>query len=134
VDEPVGHLGGQKVLQKCWQEAKYTSSSNTLYVVQLIGGWPSSSYRGFYGRYQAFGPPVVYNPQEGFTGRRKVPEPSPGLTDLGDFGSILNSEQMELANSEMMYDYYDQHLAMTAGMPGESEATDGDVEVGAQTR
>ncbi|XP_075320409.1 uncharacterized protein LOC142379160 [Odontesthes bonariensis] len=97
VDEPVGHLGGQKVLQKCWQEAKYTSSSNTLYVVQLIGGWPSPSYRGFYGRYQAFGPPVVYNPQEGFTGRSKVPEPSPGLTDLGDFGSVFNDYLFEVA-------------------------------------
>uniref|UniRef100_A0AAQ5X6S5 EGF-like domain-containing protein n=1 Tax=Amphiprion ocellaris TaxID=80972 RepID=A0AAQ5X6S5_AMPOC len=76
VDEPTGHLVGHKVLQKCWREAKYTSSSNTLYVVLLIGGWPSPPYRGFYGRYQAFGPPVVYNPQEGFTVRSSESEPS----------------------------------------------------------
>lgn len=62
VDEPTGHSGGHKILQKCWREAKYTSSSNTLYVVLLIGGWPSPPYRGFYGRYQAFGPLVLYNP------------------------------------------------------------------------
>ncbi|KAK1886023.1 Protein kinase C-binding protein NELL2 [Dissostichus eleginoides] len=59
VDEPAGHFGGTNVLQKCWKEAKYTSFSNTLYVVLLIGGWPTPPYRGFYGRYQAFGPPVV---------------------------------------------------------------------------
>uniref|UniRef100_A0A3Q3AQV3 CUB domain-containing protein n=1 Tax=Kryptolebias marmoratus TaxID=37003 RepID=A0A3Q3AQV3_KRYMA len=93
VDEPTGHSGGHKVLQKCWQEAKYTSSSNTLYVVLLIGGWPSTPYRGFYGRYQAFGPPVVYNPQEGFPGRSKVSEPSAGLTDFSDFESVMNRDQ-----------------------------------------
>ncbi|XP_041837753.1 uncharacterized protein zgc:66455 [Melanotaenia boesemani] len=122
VDEPAGHLGGHKVLQRCWQEAKYTSSSNTLYVVLLIGGWPSPSYRGFYGRYQAFGPPVVYNPREGFAMRRKVTDPTPALAHFADIGSVMNSEQMEVANSDAMYDYYDQHLAMTAGLPWESDA------------
>ncbi|CAL8329334.1 unnamed protein product [Lota lota] len=62
VDEAAGYFGGHRILQKCWREAKYTSVSNTLHVVLLIGGHPSYSYRGFYGRYQAFGPPVVYNP------------------------------------------------------------------------
>ncbi|KAG7283571.1 hypothetical protein CRUP_026498 [Coryphaenoides rupestris] len=62
VDEAMGFFGGHKILQKCWREAKYISISNTLHVVLLIGGHPGYSYRGFYGRYQAFGPPAVYNP------------------------------------------------------------------------
>uniref|UniRef100_A0A8C6PY82 Uncharacterized LOC107382281 n=1 Tax=Nothobranchius furzeri TaxID=105023 RepID=A0A8C6PY82_NOTFU len=90
IDEPAGHSGGHKVLQKCWQEAKYTSSSNTLYVVLLIGGWPRPTYRGFYGRYQAFGQPVVYNPKEGFTGRSKESKLSSGLMDFSDFDSAVN--------------------------------------------
>uniref|UniRef100_A0A665U8F8 EGF-like domain-containing protein n=1 Tax=Echeneis naucrates TaxID=173247 RepID=A0A665U8F8_ECHNA len=69
VDDPAAHSWGHRVLQKCWREAKYTSSSNALDVVLLIGAWPHSPYRGFYGRYQAFGPPVVYNPQEAFSVR-----------------------------------------------------------------
>lgn len=60
--------GGHKLLLKCWREAKFTSSTNMLEVVLLIGGWPSVAYRGFYGRYQAFGPPVVYDPEEMLTG------------------------------------------------------------------
>ncbi|KAA8593146.1 hypothetical protein FQN60_018601, partial [Etheostoma spectabile] len=82
LDEPVGHLNAHKVLQKCWREAKYTSLSNIVYVVQLIGGWPSSPYRGFHGRYQAFGPPVVYNPQEGLPHRKS--KPSPGILDFNE--------------------------------------------------
>ncbi|CAL8290255.1 unnamed protein product [Arctogadus glacialis] len=62
VDEAAGVYGAHKILQKCWHEAKYISVSNTLHVVLLIGGHPSYSYRGVYGRYQAFGPPAVYNP------------------------------------------------------------------------
>uniref|UniRef100_A0A8C5A564 CUB domain-containing protein n=1 Tax=Gadus morhua TaxID=8049 RepID=A0A8C5A564_GADMO len=62
VDEAAGVYGAHKILQKCWREAKYISVSNTLHVVLLIGGHPSYSYRGVYGRYQAFGPPAVYNP------------------------------------------------------------------------
>lgn len=65
VDDPAGRRGGHQVLLRCWREAKFTSSSNRLEVVLLIGGWPSAPYRGFYGRYQAFGPPLVYNPLEG---------------------------------------------------------------------
>ncbi|KAF7213213.1 uncharacterized protein zgc:66455 isoform X1 [Nothobranchius furzeri] len=117
IDEPAGHSGGHKVLQKCWQEAKYTSSSNTLYVVLLIGGWPRPTYRGFYGRYQAFGQPVVYNPKEGFTGRSKESKLSSGLMDFSDFDSAVNSEQSEVANSDVTYDYYDQHLTMRARQP-----------------
>nr|XP_057925958.1 uncharacterized protein zgc:66455 [Doryrhamphus excisus] len=66
--------GGHKVLQKCWREARYTSSSRTVHVVLLIGGWPAQQYRGFYGRYRAFGPPVAYHPRDG------VPEAEMGST------------------------------------------------------
>lgn len=111
VDEPGAQSGAHKVLQKCWQEAKYTSSSNTLYVVLLIGGWPDPPYRGFYGHYQAFGPPVVYSPQEGSIGRSKEPERSPGLSE---FEPLVNN--VELENDDLAYDYYDQQLA-TAGLP-----------------
>lgn len=65
VEDPAGEGGvSHKVLQKCWREATFTSSSNSLEVVLLIGSRPGSPYRGFHGRYQAFGPLVVYNPQE----------------------------------------------------------------------
>lgn len=71
VEDPAG---GHKLLLKCWREAKFTSSTNTLEVVLLIGGWPSAPYRGFYARYHAFGPPVVYNPEEEPTGDAPDPE------------------------------------------------------------
>uniref|UniRef100_A0A8C7ZZG7 EGF-like domain-containing protein n=1 Tax=Oryzias sinensis TaxID=183150 RepID=A0A8C7ZZG7_9TELE len=123
VDDPAGQSGGEhKVLQKCWQEAKYTSSSNILQVVLLIGGWPSSSYRGFYGRYQAFGPPVVYNPREEGGIRSKESEVEPGLTKFSD--PSVNSEQ---TGPEMMYDYYDP--ATMAERPWESKASSGGTEV-----
>ncbi|XP_044197860.1 uncharacterized protein zgc:66455 isoform X1 [Thunnus albacares] len=134
VDEPVSHVGSHKVLQKCWQEAKYTSSSNTLYVVLLIGGWPSLPYRGFYGRYQAFGPPVVYNPQEGFTEKDKASETSHELLDFSEFGPVTAGEQMESGllehlspvNSDLMYDYYDQPATMTAGLLGDTDTEVGE--------
>uniref|UniRef100_A0A7N8XZP0 CUB domain-containing protein n=1 Tax=Mastacembelus armatus TaxID=205130 RepID=A0A7N8XZP0_9TELE len=91
VDEPTGPFGVHGILQTCWQEARYTSSSNTLYVVLLIGGWPSPPYRGFYGRYQAFGPPVAFNPQEGFTGGGRQSTPSAGLMDLNEPGVDTNA-------------------------------------------
>ncbi|KAF3688136.1 hypothetical protein EXN66_Car003808 [Channa argus] len=97
VDEPDGHFGGHKILQKCWRKAKFTSSSSTLYVVLLIGGWPNQPYRGFSGRYQAFGQPVVRNPQEGFTDRGR--KPSAGLEPFRE----VEPEQ----------DYYDQASAPT---------------------
>ncbi|KAM7394759.1 hypothetical protein PAMP_021545 [Pampus punctatissimus] len=128
-------MGGHKVLQKCWQEAKYTSSSNTLYVVLLIDSWPSLPYRGFYGRYQAFGPPVVYNPQEGFTEGDKESEASHELLDFNEFGPVTAGEQMESdlqehpspANSDLVYDDYDQPAAKTARLPW--EASDIETEV-----
>ncbi|XP_018530589.2 LOW QUALITY PROTEIN: uncharacterized protein zgc:66455 [Lates calcarifer] len=103
VDDPAG---GHKVLLKCWREAKYTSASNTLSVVLLIAGWPEPPYRGFHGRYQTFGPPVVYNPQE--------------------LGPVMDGEQEHLS-ADVMYDYYDQQSAM---MEEPDEAADTDTEVG----
>lgn len=70
VEDPAG---SHKLLLKCWRETEFTSSTNMLEVVLLIGGWPSAPYRGFYGRYQAFGPPVVYNPEEVLTGDASDP-------------------------------------------------------------
>uniref|UniRef100_A0A3B3CJ12 EGF-like domain-containing protein n=1 Tax=Oryzias melastigma TaxID=30732 RepID=A0A3B3CJ12_ORYME len=123
VDDPAGESGGEhKVLQKCWQEAKYTSSSNVLQVVLLIGGWPSSSYRGFYGRYQAFGPPVVYNPGENLGIRSKELEAEPGITKVSD--PPVNSEQTD---PEMMYDYYD--TGTMAERPWESKPSGRGTEV-----
>ncbi|XP_033934225.1 uncharacterized protein [Pseudochaenichthys georgianus] len=100
VDEPSGNFGGTNVLQKCWKEAKYTSSSNTLYVVLLIGGWPTPPYRGFYGRYQAFGPPVVYNPQEG------LPETNTESQSLPS-GHLELNKRLD-PNPDLMYDYNNQ--------------------------
>ncbi|XP_071360646.1 uncharacterized protein [Trachinotus anak] len=128
VDDPAAHSGGHKVLQKCWREAKYTSFSNILEVVLLIGGWPHLPYRGFYGRYQVFGPPVVYNPQEGLSVRDRKTEPL-GLIGTSEFGPVLTGEHMESdlsehpspANSDVMFDYSDQHSAMMAELPWEPE-------------
>lgn len=112
IDEPVGDLAGHKVLQKCWQEAKYTSSSNILYVVLLIGGWPNPLYRGFYGRYQAFGSPVIYNPREGFTETNNESETSPGLMDFRESGPGMNREQIA-------YGYDEEQLSMMTELPAE---------------
>ncbi|KAK9540807.1 hypothetical protein VZT92_003233 [Zoarces viviparus] len=122
VDEPAGRFGGHNVLQKCWREAKYTSSSNTLYVVLLIGGWPSPPYRGFYGRYQAFGPPVVYNPQKGFTETNRKSEPSPELMDFN--GIVTNGEQMDsnLPDTDLEYGYYGPTSATPAELEHEEAA------------
>ncbi|XP_045905327.1 uncharacterized protein zgc:66455 isoform X1 [Micropterus dolomieu] len=126
VDEPTGRFRGHKVLQKCWHEAKYTSFSNTLHVVLLIGGWPSPLYRGFYGRYQAFGPPVLYEPQEGFKEQNRKSEPL-GHMDLNEFDPVLNGAPSP-ANSDLMYDYYDQPSAVMPELPWEPEEnTDSEV-------
>ncbi|XP_040000814.1 uncharacterized protein zgc:66455 isoform X2 [Xiphias gladius] len=138
VDDPASHFGGHKILQKCWREARYTSSSNTLDVVLLIAGWPNLPHRGFYGNYQAFGPPVAYNPQEGFTVTDEESEPALGPMDISEFGPVMNGEQMDSgllehpspANSDLIYDYYNQYSAMTAELPWEpEEAVDTDAEV-----
>ncbi|KAF0036884.1 hypothetical protein F2P81_009758 [Scophthalmus maximus] len=115
VDEPAGRFGVHKVLQKCWREAKFTTSTNALTVVLLIGGWPNSPYRGFYGRYQAFGPPVIYNPQEVFAARDEKSEPPLGPMEVTEFGPVTNGGhyQPSLANFDPMYDYDDQRSALT---------------------
>ncbi|XP_026158865.1 uncharacterized protein LOC113128036 [Mastacembelus armatus] len=132
VDEPTGPFGVHGILQTCWQEARYTSSSNTLYVVLLIGGWPSPPYRGFYGRYQAFGPPVAFNPQEGFTGGGRQSTPSAGLMDLNEPGVDTNGGQMESeypspVDSALSYDYYNQLSVRSAELPWEAEDSDTEV-------
>ncbi|XP_010787372.1 uncharacterized protein isoform X2 [Notothenia coriiceps] len=119
VDEPTGHFGGTNVLQKCWKEAKYTSSSNTLYVVLLIGGWPTPPYRGFYGRYQAFGPPVVYNPQEG------LPETNMGSQSLPS--GLLELNERPDPNPDLMYDFNNQPSEMTAEKKENEEGADTEV-------
>lgn len=145
VDEPTGHYGGHKVLQKCWQEAKYTSVSNTIHVVVLIGGWPSTPYRGFYGHYKAFGPPVVYDPEERFIDQDRKSWMEPALTHrplspvgFTEFAPVMDSEYMESvslqqhtppppANSDQMHDYYDHFSTMSAKLPWEpQENTDPD--------
>ncbi|KAJ3614431.1 hypothetical protein NHX12_018004 [Muraenolepis orangiensis] len=75
VDEAPGHFGAHRILQKCWREAKYVSVSDTLHVVLLIGGHPGYSYRGIAGRYQAFGPPAVFNPLDRLEGRDENDNP-----------------------------------------------------------
>ncbi|KAM7010088.1 uncharacterized protein LKV04_001930 [Tautogolabrus adspersus] len=124
VDEPVGLFTGHKVLQKCWKEAKFTSFSNTLYVVLLIGGRPSSPYRGFYGRYQAFGPPVVYNPLEEFTQRNRKLELSAETNEFEMNREHVESDSQDYSqrvNPDQIYDYYDQHADMTPELPWEEE-------------
>lgn len=73
IDEPYKQDQKHGILQDCWGEASYTSSSSTIHVVLLIEGSPTTTYRGFYGQYQAFGPPQVYNPHD-----PNSPEPNSG--------------------------------------------------------
>lgn len=83
VEDPAAEGGGgHKVLQRCWREATFTSSSNSLEVVLLIGSRPGAPYRGFHGRYQAFGPLVVYNPQEALPNSSQESDLSAGPEDL----------------------------------------------------
>uniref|UniRef100_A0A3B1IE69 EGF-like domain-containing protein n=1 Tax=Astyanax mexicanus TaxID=7994 RepID=A0A3B1IE69_ASTMX len=56
LDESPVAAGGAQILERCWQSARYTSISNTVHVVQLIGPNPNPPHRGFYAQYQAFGP------------------------------------------------------------------------------
>ncbi|KAK2909307.1 hypothetical protein Q8A67_005144 [Cirrhinus molitorella] len=55
LDESPAAAGGQRILERCWRKARYTSVSNTVQVVLLIDGNRPNPYRGFYGRYKAFG-------------------------------------------------------------------------------
>ncbi|XP_067296944.1 uncharacterized protein zgc:66455 [Pseudorasbora parva] len=56
LDESPAAAGGQRVLERCWSKARYTSVSNTVQVVLLIDRNLPGPYRGFYGRYKSFGP------------------------------------------------------------------------------
>lgn len=51
-------------------------------VVLLIGSRPGAPYRGFHGRYQSFGPLVVYNPIEALPNSRQQSDLSAGPGDL----------------------------------------------------
>ncbi|XP_016139776.1 uncharacterized protein [Sinocyclocheilus grahami] len=55
LDESPAGAGGQRILERCWRKARYISVSNTVQVVLLINGNRPVPYRGFYGRYKAFG-------------------------------------------------------------------------------
>ena len=86
-------LSGQKhsILQKCWGEASYTSSSNTVQVVLLIEGSPAPTYRGFHGQYQAFGPPQAYDPHY-----QSPEEPDSALPEnREDFPNYIDEETAE---------------------------------------
>lgn len=120
VEDPSGPHGGHKVLLRCWREAKFASSSNTLQVVLLIGGRPSPPYRGFYGRYQAFGPPVVYNPQEAVLERLTESGPPRRLFDKEEFG---DQTELEPADYDHMFDYYDQPSALMAEEDADPEVS-----------
>ncbi|XP_051559482.1 uncharacterized protein zgc:66455 [Myxocyprinus asiaticus] len=56
LDESPVAAGAQRILERCWRTATYTSMSNTVQVVLLIDGNQLSPYRGFYGHFKAFGP------------------------------------------------------------------------------
>ncbi|XP_041640267.1 uncharacterized protein zgc:66455 [Cheilinus undulatus] len=122
VDEPAGPFRVHKVLLKCWREVKFTSSSNTLYVMLLIRGHPSPPYRGFYGRYQAFGPPVVFHPQDGYMLRQ-----TGSVIQNGEDGESDQHDYTQMVNPDLMYDYYDQHADVTPVLPWDE---DEDMEVG----
>ncbi|XP_013987018.2 uncharacterized protein isoform X1 [Salmo salar] len=128
LDEPLGVAGGHRILEKCWGEAKYTSLSNILHVVQLIRGKPSPPHRGFYGRYEAFVPPVMYNAYGDTTEEeRKLMtepklielEPFPSLGSFTKFLPMKGGEPTEAillerptppaqTNPEVVFDYFDQ--------------------------
>uniref|UniRef100_A0AAY4A7F9 CUB domain-containing protein n=1 Tax=Denticeps clupeoides TaxID=299321 RepID=A0AAY4A7F9_9TELE len=57
LDESPSVAGGHQILEKCWRKAEYSSLANVLHVVQLITRTSHPPLRGFYGRFQALGPP-----------------------------------------------------------------------------
>nr|XP_055060332.1 uncharacterized protein zgc:66455 [Misgurnus anguillicaudatus] len=56
LDEFPSPAGDQRILERCWRKARYTSVSNTVQVVLLIDGNQPVPYRGFSGHFKAFGP------------------------------------------------------------------------------
>ncbi|XP_071246888.1 uncharacterized protein [Salvelinus alpinus] len=134
LDEPLGVAGGHRILEKCWREAKYRSLSNILHVVQLIRGKPSPPHRGFYGRYEAFVPPVTYNAYGDTTEEDRKLMTEPKLTELEPFPSLRSftkflpmkrgepTEAILLerptppaqTNPAMVFDYFDQLTSSSA--------------------
>ncbi|XP_029480266.1 uncharacterized protein zgc:66455 isoform X3 [Oncorhynchus nerka] len=138
LDEPLGVVGGHRILEKCWREAKYTSLSHILHVVQLIRGKPSPPHRGFYGRYEAFVPPVTYNAYGDTTEEdwklMTEPklielEPFPSLGSFTKFLPMKGGEPTEAillerptpsaqTNPEVVFDYFDQlPSSVSNGLP-----------------
>ncbi|KAL1006114.1 hypothetical protein UPYG_G00068030 [Umbra pygmaea] len=109
LDESMGVEGGHSILEKCWVKAKYTSLSNTLNVVLLIGGSPSLPHRGFYGRYEAFRLPVTYNVNRDTTKHTKMitkpkvikHKPSPAPKDFTKFSVMNGGDPLEAILLEM---------------------------------
>ncbi|XP_077461130.1 uncharacterized protein LOC144077340 isoform X2 [Stigmatopora argus] len=84
----------RRVLRGCWREASYTSRSDTLHVILLIGGRPAQQYRGFYARYRTFGPLVA-----------------DGMADVRDSGfgpMVLERERHPTATVFTSLDYSDK--------------------------
>ncbi|XP_042166585.1 uncharacterized protein LOC112230124 [Oncorhynchus tshawytscha] len=130
LDEP---LGGHRILEKCWREAKYRSLSNILHVVQLIRGKHSPPHRGFYGCYEAFVPPVTYNAYGDTTKEDRKLMTEPKATELEPFPSLRSFtkflpmtggepteaillDQPHPASSDqlMVFDYFDQLTSSSA--------------------
>ncbi|KAI4888422.1 hypothetical protein NFI96_021806 [Prochilodus magdalenae] len=80
LDESPVAAGGVQILERCWERARYTSISNTVHVVQLIGPNPNPPHRGFYGQYQAFGP---------------LEPPPTSVVDVSDTGAVKEDSQEE---------------------------------------
>ncbi|KAF4118318.1 uncharacterized protein zgc:66455 [Onychostoma macrolepis] len=104
LDESPAAAGGQRILERCWREARYTSVSNTVQVVLLIAGNRLVPYRGFYGRFKAFGsldsPDSMYEDViEAALGDDEdetdamTDSPPAGLTSSVKFGSSVTNEK-----------------------------------------
>ncbi|KAL4639939.1 hypothetical protein GN956_G12062 [Arapaima gigas] len=63
LDESPGS-GRHRILERCWERAEYTTESNTLHVVLLIGKDPRPPYRGFHGHYYALPPSRKGKPKD----------------------------------------------------------------------
>uniref|UniRef100_A0A3B4AS76 CUB domain-containing protein n=1 Tax=Periophthalmus magnuspinnatus TaxID=409849 RepID=A0A3B4AS76_9GOBI len=95
IDEPESQK--PMILQKCWREATYTSSSNTVHVVLLIEGSPTATYRGFHGQYQVFGPPQIYNPPDPDYSPNR---PSDNANDYYEETVETNSQTQDKSNED----------------------------------
>ncbi|XP_026118593.1 uncharacterized protein LOC113097568 isoform X1 [Carassius auratus] len=143
LDESPAAAGGQRILERCWRKARYTSVSNTVQVVLLIDGDRRVPYRGFYGRFKSFrshsdtvfedvieaelredddetitdSPPAVDRDVTGVNTQTS----SAGLTSSVKSGSSVSSRDSSPGyNSEDVLDddddeaYYDDHFLATS--------------------